>query len=82
MTKLHVANLSGDITNDGLRQLFTDKGFLVTAARVVCDREGGRSRGFGFVEFGSSEDAAKALDELNGSDNSGRALQIKHARLS
>jgi cold-inducible RNA-binding protein len=80
MTKLHVGNLSADVNNDTLRLLFTDRGFLVTAARVICDREGGRSRGFGFVEFDTSETAENALSELNGLDVSGRALQIKHAR--
>ena len=80
MTKLHVGNLSADVNNDTLRLLFTDRGFLVTAARVICDREGGRSRGFGFVELDTSETAENALSELNGLDVSGRALQIKHAR--
>jgi RNA recognition motif-containing protein len=80
MTKLHVGNLSADVTNDTLRLLFTDRGFLVMAARVICDREGGRSRGFGFVEFDTSKTADDALSELNGLDVSGRALQIKHAR--
>jgi len=47
---------------------------------VICDREGGRSRGFGFVEFDSTEAAEKALDELNGFEMLGRALQVKQAR--
>jgi cold-inducible RNA-binding protein len=80
MTKLHVGNLSADVTNDTLRLLFTDRGFLVMAARVICDREGGRSRGFGFVEFDTSETAENALSELNGLNVSGRALQIKPTR--
>ena|SRR5271165_5591041 len=80
MTKLQVGNLSADVTNDSLRLLFTDRGFLVLAARIICDREGGRSRGFGFVEFDTSETAENALSELNGLDVSGRQLQIKHAR--
>jgi RNA recognition motif-containing protein len=80
MTKLHVGNLSSEVTNDGLRQLFSDRGYLITSARVICDREGGRSRGFGFVEFASTEAAEKALDELNGFEMLGRALQVKHAR--
>jgi len=77
--KLYIGNLSSEVTNDGLRELFSDKGYLVTSARVVCDREGGRSRGFGFVEFDSKENAEKALGEFNGLDMEGRALQIKHA---
>jgi len=79
MTKLYVGNLSSEVTNDGLRLLFSDKGFLVTSARVICDREGGRSRGFGFVEVGTHEDADRAVGELNGTDMEGRALQVKKA---
>lgn len=80
MTKLYVGNLPSDVTNDELRQLFSNKGFLVTSARLICDREGGRSRGFGFVEFGSQNDAERAVEELNGSDIKGRALLVKDAR--
>jgi cold-inducible RNA-binding protein len=80
MTKLYVGNLTADVTDDGLRLLFSDRGFQVTSARIICDREGGRSRGFGFVEFGSLEDAEKAVAELNGLDLEGRALQVKQAR--
>ena len=79
MTKLYVGNLPSDVTNDELRQLFSNKGFLVTSARLICDREGGRSRGFGFVEFGSQNDAERAVEELNGSDIKGRALLVKEA---
>jgi len=80
MTKLHIGNLSGQITDSGLEEIFTRKGFQVTSARVICDREGGRSRGFGFVEFGSSIDAARAITETNGLDVDGRALQVNEAR--
>jgi RNA recognition motif-containing protein len=79
MTKLYVGNLSADVTTDGLRLLFSDRGYSVTSARIICDREGGRSRGFGFVECGSLEDAKKAVGELNGVDLEGRALQVKQA---
>jgi RNA recognition motif-containing protein len=47
---------------------------------VICDREGGRSRGFGFVEFGSADDADRAVEELNGLDIQGRKLLVKEAR--
>jgi RNA recognition motif-containing protein len=80
MTKLYVGNLSSEMTDDGLQEFFSTKGFLVTSARVICDREGGRSRGFGFVEFASQEDADRAVSELNGHDLSGRTLQVKEAR--
>jgi len=80
MTKLYVGHLSSEMTNEELQQLFSKRGFLVTSARVICDREGGRSRGFGFVEFASQADAHRAIEELNGLDMQGRALLVKEAR--
>jgi RNA recognition motif-containing protein len=80
MAKLYVGNLSGRLTDGGLQQLFTAKGFPVTSARVICDREGGRSRGFGFVELGASDDVARAIAEMHGLNVEGRALQVNEAR--
>ena len=80
MTKLYIGNLSGQLTDGGLGELFTARGYQVTSARVICDREGGRSRGFGFVELGSSGDVARAIGEMNGLDVEGRALQVNEAR--
>src|ERR1700686_5554331 len=79
MPKLYIGNLSGQLTDNGLQELFTGKGFQVTSARVICDREGGRSRGFGFVELGSSDDVARAIGEMNGLNMDGRALQVNEA---
>jgi RNA recognition motif-containing protein len=80
MTKLYVGNLPSELTGEGLRQLFSLRGFLVDSARVICDREGGRSRGFGFVEIESAADAQQAITQLDGLDMNGRALQLKDAR--
>jgi cold-inducible RNA-binding protein len=80
MTKLYVGNLPSELTGEGLRQLFSFKGFLVDSARVICDREGGRSRSFGFVEIESADDAKQAIAQLNGFDMNGRSLQLKDAR--
>jgi RNA recognition motif-containing protein len=80
MAKLYIGNLSGQLTDSGLEDLFTGKGFQVTSARVICDREGGRSRGFGFVELGSSDDVARAIGEMNGLNLEGRVLQVNEAR--
>ena len=80
MAKLYVGNLSGEVTDNGLQELFTGKGFQVTSARVICDREGGRSRGFGFVELASSDDVVRAIGEMNGLSIEGRALQVNEAR--
>ncbi len=80
MTKLYVGNLSFNMTDESLLQLFNSKGYQVTSARVITDRETGRSRGFGFVELGASDDATKAIGELNGLDVEGRQLQVNEAR--
>src|SRR5690349_5489719 len=80
MTKLYVGNLPSELTGEELRQFFSFRGFLVDSARVICDREGGRSRGFGFVEIESAEDAEQAIAKLNGFNLNGRALQLKDAR--
>src|SRR5258708_31941602 len=81
MAKLYIGNLAGEVTDKGLQELFAGKAFQVTSAREICDREGGRSRGFGFVELGSSEDVARAIREMNGLSVEGRALQVHEARL-
>ena len=80
MTKLYVGNLSFGMTDEGLQQLFVAKGYQVASARVITDRETGRSRGFGFVELGAADDATKAIGEFNGMDVEGRALQVNEAR--
>jgi RNA recognition motif-containing protein len=80
MTKLYVGNLAFSMTDESLLQLFTSKGYKVGSARVITDRETGRSRGFGFVELAPESDAAKAIGELNGLDVDGRALQVNEAR--
>jgi len=80
MTKLYVGNLPSEVTGEELRQFFSFRGFLVDSARVICDREGGRSRGFGFVELGSAEDAEQAIAQLNGFKMNGRALQLHDVR--
>jgi RNA recognition motif-containing protein len=80
MTKLYVGNLAFSVTEDSLLQLFTGKGYKVGSARIITDRETGRSRGFGFVELGPEDDAAKAIGEFNGLDVDGRALQVNEAR--
>ena len=80
MAKLYVGNLSFGMNDESLQQLFVGKGYQVSSARVITDRETGRSRGFGFVELGDSGDATKAIGELNGLDVDGRQLQVNEAR--
>ena len=80
MSKLYVGGLPYSMTDDSLLQLFTDKGYKAVSARVITDRETGQSRGFGFVELGPGDDAAKAIGEFNGLNIEGRALQVNEAR--
>ena len=80
MAKLYIGNLSFEVTDDGLQQLFAGKGFQVASARVIRDNQTGRSRGFGFVEVNSDEDMTRAITELNGFNLEGRALQVNEAR--
>ena len=80
MTKLYVGGLPYSTTDESLLQLFAEKGFKPVSARIITDRETGRSRGFGFVEHGQGDDAAKAIGELNGLNVEGRALQVNEAR--
>jgi RNA recognition motif-containing protein len=80
MTKLYVGNLTFSMTDESLMQLFAEKGYKATSARIITDRETGRSRGFGFVELGPEDDSAKAIGELNGLSIEGRALQVNEAR--
>ena len=80
MTKLYVGNLSYGMTDDSLLQLFSEKGYQAVSARIITDRETGRSRGFGFVELGPGDDATKAIGEFNGMNIDGRALVVNEAR--
>ncbi len=78
MKSLYVGNLPFSVSEDELRSLFADYG-TVESVRLVMDRETGRPRGFGFVEMADS-DAARAIQELNGTDFGGRRLRINEAQ--
>ncbi|MCC7291276.1 MAG: RNA-binding protein [Phycisphaerales bacterium] len=77
--KLYVGNLGFDVTSSDLQQLFTPHG-TVQSAQVIEDRDAGRSKGFGFVEMGSSEEAARAIAALNGQAHAGRPLTVSEAK--
>jgi RNA recognition motif-containing protein len=68
------------MTDESLLQLFTEKGYKPVSAKVITDRDTGRSRGFGFVELGLGDDAARAIGEFNGLNVDGRALTVNEAR--
>ena len=78
-TKLFVGNLSYGTTSQDLESHFRQIG-ETTSAQVITDRESGRSRGFGFVEMASSEDAQRAVRELDGKELQGRSINVSEAR--
>lgn len=78
-TKLFVGSLAWATTDDSLKQFFEAAGTVVSA-NVIMDRESGRSRGFGFVEMSSDEEAKKAVDELNGKELDGRPIVVNEAK--
>ena len=77
--KLYAGNLSYNVDNAGLEQLFTEFG-QVSTAEVIVDRSTGRSKGFGFVEMSSDQEAQAAIDGLSGKEHDGRALTVNEAR--
>jgi RNA recognition motif-containing protein len=78
-TKLYVGNLSFRTTSDDLKETFSQAG-TVESASVIEDRETGRSRGFGFVEMATPEEAAAAIEQFNGKELAGRNLTVNEAK--
>jgi RNA recognition motif-containing protein len=77
--KLYVGNLAYGITDSDLEQLFAAYG-TVQSAQVIMDRDTGRSKGFGFVEMGSEQEAQAAISGLHGTEAEGRSLTVNEAR--
>lgn len=77
--KLYVGNLAYSVRDDSLQQAFGEFG-NVTSAKVMMDRETGRSKGFGFVEMGSDAEAQAAINGMNGQPLEGRAIVVNEAR--
>jgi RNA recognition motif-containing protein len=77
--KLYVGNLSYNVTSSDLEQLFAQQG-TVASAQVINDRDTGRSKGFGFVEMGSDDEATAAIAAVNGQQHDGRTLTVNEAR--
>src|SRR5881394_2755913 len=78
-SKLYVGNLSYNTTSSELEQLFGQHG-NVQSAEVIQDRDTGRSKGFGFVQMGSDDEAKAAIAALNGQEQDGRALTVNEAK--
>lgn len=78
-TKLYVGNLSFDTSGSDLEELFGEVG-TVESATVIEDRDTGRSRGFGFIEMSSKEEASQAIEQFNGREIDGRELKVNEAK--
>lgn len=78
-SKLYVGNLSYNVTNSDLEQLFGPHG-TVKSAEVIQDRDTGRSKGFGFVQMDTDDSAKAAISALHGKDMDGRALTVNEAK--
>ena len=76
---IYVGNLSRETTEDDLRQAFEAFG-QINSVNIIKDRFSGESRGFGFVEMPSKQEAQKAIEEMNGKDLIGRAVNVNEAR--
>lgn len=77
--KLFIGNLDYTVTGDDLKALFAQAGTVVDAV-VISDKMTGRSRGFGFVEMSSDDEAKTAIEKLNGADLKGRKINVNEAR--
>ena len=77
--KLYVGNLPFSATDDSLRELFAQSG-SVNSATIITDRDTGRSKGFGFVEMSSDQEAADAITKFNGTNFEGRTITVNEAR--
>lgn len=77
--KLYVGNLSYSVSDDMLKDLFAQAG-TVQSAVIITDKMSGRSKGFGFVEMGSDDEAQEAIKIFNGKEYEGRALTVNEAR--
>jgi len=78
-SKLYVGNLSYSVTNADLQTMFEKHG-TVSSAEIINDRESGRSKGFGFVQMGSDDEAQAAIAALSGQESDGRALTVNEAK--
>jgi len=77
--KLYIGSLSYNVNDDQLKEFFSQAG-TVESANVIVDRMSGRSRGFGFVEMASDDEAKTAIETLNGQELDGRAIVVNEAR--
>jgi len=78
--KLYVGNLEFGVQEADLKKFIEEKGLTVKEVKIISDKFSGRSKGFGFAEFETEEQAKQAIDVLNGQDMNGRALRVSKAQ--
>jgi len=78
--KLYIGNLEFGVTEDALKALIEEKSISVKEVKIIKDKYSGRSKGFGFAEFETEEEAQKAIDALNEQEFNGRKLTVSKAR--
>ncbi|MDD5584465.1 MAG: RNA-binding protein [Candidatus Omnitrophica bacterium] len=78
--KLYVGNLEFGVTEEELRKYIEEKGLTVKEVKIISDKFTGKSKGFGFAEFETEEQAQAAIDALDGKDLNGRTLRVSRAR--
>lgn len=78
-TRLYVGSLSYDTTEENLKEVFSQAG-TVTSATIITDKFSGRSKGFGFVDMSTEEEAQRAIDMFNGKELDGRTIIVSEAR--
>jgi len=78
-TKLYVGNLPYSITDESLAHAFSEYG-TVQSAKIIMDRDSGRSKGFAFVEMSTKEEATQSISQLNGAQLDGRAINVSEAK--
>lgn len=78
-TKLYVGSLAYSVNDDKLKEIFAEAGTVVSA-QVILDRDSNQSKGFGFVEMSTEDEAKEAIKTLNGKEVDGRALMVNEAR--
>jgi len=76
---IYVGNLNYALTEDELKEVFEELGNVVSV-KIIKDRETGKSKGFGFVEYDNEESAQQAIEEMNGAEVMGRRLKVNKAR--
>jgi RNA recognition motif-containing protein len=77
--KLYVGNLPFNATDEALQEIFSQAG-TVQSAKIITDRDTGRSKGFGFVEMSSDQEASDAIQKFNGAEYGGRSMTVAEAR--